>query len=142
TIPTSWGIAVGREHQCGTAIPESALIPSRTTYVQNRSTNKSFQMNSQPPGSDWRVWASDLQWLRRGSRSTRSASFFKWGGRGPLKGWYGLLPPASEREARLDDPIDSATPKPNLRNATLRETQSQVGFPPFSFSHLGTVVNH
>src|SRR5579863_3403841 len=30
---------------------------------------------------------------------TRSASSGKWGGRGPLAGWHGSFPPASEREA-------------------------------------------
>ena len=36
---------------------------------------------------------------------TRSVLSFKWEGRGPLTGWYGSFPPASEREARMDDPM-------------------------------------
>jgi hypothetical protein len=78
---------------------------------------------------------------RVGRVPTRSASSFKWGGRGPLIGWYGLLPPASEREARLDDPIDSATPKPSLRNATLGGSGSQAGASSFfflAFCHLNS----
>jgi hypothetical protein len=134
-------ITVQSEHQCGTAIPESDLVLAKNICTPRSNTGKSFQISAQPFAVGRPAWAPDLQWPRCGSRSTRSASSFKWGGRGPLIGWYGLLPPASEREARLDDPIDSATPKPNLRNATLRETQSQVGFPPFSFSHLSTIDN-
>jgi hypothetical protein len=42
----------GREHQCGTAIPESELAPAIKVRVPNRTTNKSFQMNDQPPDSD------------------------------------------------------------------------------------------
>src|SRR5580658_5143507 len=36
---------------------------------------------------------------------TRSVSSGDWGGRGPIAGWHGSFPPASEREARMDDPM-------------------------------------
>ena len=118
---------VQSEHRCGTAIPESDLVLAKNICTPRSNTGKSFQISAQPFAVGRPAWAPDLQWPRCGSRSTRSASSFKWGGRGPLIGWYGLLPPASEREARLDDPIDSATPKPNLRNATLGGSGSQAG---------------
>jgi hypothetical protein len=46
------GIVNGRERQCGTAIPESELALATKVRVPKRTTNKSFQMNDQPPDSD------------------------------------------------------------------------------------------
>jgi hypothetical protein len=46
-----------------------------------------------------------LHYVRRGSRSTRSAPLIEWGGRGLFNWWNGSFPPASEREARMDDPM-------------------------------------
>jgi len=46
------GIVNGRERQCGTAIPESELALAIKVRVPKRTTNKSFQMNDQPPDSD------------------------------------------------------------------------------------------
>src|ERR1700683_3432491 len=42
---------------------------------------------------------------RVGRVPTRSASASGWGGMGPVAGWHGSCPPASEREARMDDPM-------------------------------------
>jgi hypothetical protein len=49
-------------------------------------------------------WACDMHKGGCGSRLTRFASFGEWEGRGPFAEWYGSFPPASEREARMDDP--------------------------------------
>jgi hypothetical protein len=65
---------------------------------------------------------------------TRSASSFKWEEGGPLTGWYGLLPPASEREARLDDPIDSATTSAESTERDFRRLWNPKLEPPYFFS--------
>jgi hypothetical protein len=49
---------------------------------------------------------------------TRSASSGEWGGRGPFAGWHGSFPPASEREARMDDPMIRSRLGRINRNAT------------------------
>ena len=52
-----------------------------------------------------KVWAFNLHMAMRGSRSYTIRTDSEWGGRGPLAESSGSFPPASEREARMDDPM-------------------------------------
>jgi hypothetical protein len=52
-----------------------------------------------------KAWAPHLHMAMRGSRSYTIRTDSKWGGRGPLAESSGSFPPASEREARMDDPM-------------------------------------
>ncbi len=74
--------------------------------------------------------ASVLQLMATRVRFTATRRFGAWGGRGPCTGENEALPPASEREARMDDPRPGS-PKPGLRSV-LRGSRSQAGAPLFS----------
>ena len=70
----------------------------------------------------------------RGHSERRSTLFGERGGRGLFAGWRRSFPPASEREARMDDP----TPRPKKG----RETECPFGAPvpkqePHLYSALG-----
>ena len=61
-------------------------------------------------------WATACKRTGVGRVPTRSAPSAEWGGRGPFR-WNGSFPPASEREARMDDPMVRSR-LGRIRNAT------------------------
>ena len=67
-----------------------------------------------------RDWPFACTMKRRGHSEKRSTLISERGGRGLLVGWRRSFPPASEREARMDDPT------PRLKS---RETECPLGAP-------------
>src|SRR5713101_5689538 len=71
----------------------------------------------------------------RGHSDRRSTLFGERGGRGLFAGWRRSFPPASEREARMDDP----TPRPKKG----RETECPLGAPvPKQEPHLHSALGN
>ena len=68
-------------------------------------------------------------WLYVGRVPTRSAPTSSWGGRGPHTGRNGSFPPASEREARMDDPMIRSRLRPNQGTRPLGTLDPKRGSP-------------
>ena len=65
----------------------------------------------------------------------------EWGGRGPFAGWYGSFPPASEREARMDDPMIRSRQGRINRDATLGALDPKLRVP-FDSGTAARFVKH
>jgi len=75
-------------------------------------------------------------WPCVGRVPTRSAPTGSWGGRGPLIGRNGSFPPASEREARMDDPMGLQSPTAGPKERDLWGSRSQARAPSFFLNFL------
>jgi hypothetical protein len=75
-------------------------------------------------------------WPCVGRVPTRSAPTGPWGGRGPLIGRNGSFPPASEREARMDDPMGLQSPTAGPKERDLWGSRSQARAPSFFLNFL------
>jgi hypothetical protein len=97
-----------------------------------RSSAKSLKMGNSHAMDVLKLGPLTCIWPCVGRVPTRSAPTSLWGGRGPLIGRNGSFPPASEREARMDDPMIRSRLRPNQGTRPLGLSNPSEG--PFFFS--------
>src|ERR1700691_1627281 len=86
--------------------------------MATKKIRKVLKIRAYASGECHETWATHLHSRGCGRVPTRSVLLSAWGGRGPFTKWLGSFPPASEREARMDDPMVRSRLGRTDRNAT------------------------
>jgi hypothetical protein len=115
----------------GQWFPNWFQIGSRRARIQCGEAVKSLKMCNRDVLAALEFGHSTCIWTCVGRVPTRSAPTGTWGGRGPLIGRNGSFPPASEREARMDDPMGLQSPTAGPKERDLWGSRSQARAPSF-----------
>src|SRR5271156_5656416 len=105
-----WALDGAAHTDSGQRFPNWFQTDSRRSRLLYNVPVKSLKMGNPRAATGLKLGPPTCIWPCVGRVPTRSAPTGRWGGRGPLIGRNGSFPPASEREARMDDPMGLQSP--------------------------------
>jgi hypothetical protein len=129
TLETSVRADSGQWFRTGSELALNEAVRFSSTRV------KSLKMETWDTRAASRFGPPTCIWPCVGRVPTRSAPTSSWGGRGPLTGRNGSFPPASEREARMDDPMIRSR-LGRIKERDLWGSRSQARAPSFFSSSI------